>query len=165
MECTSPALGLWSHLRLRTPPHFSSSLPRGFVKSLEPFLFAPAPWRAQINYFWRLRPNSRRLKERKTVWLSLPLSFPSLTHYRASIWTLSLHVFLSPGIASSTRCSPVNWPGLQHANRDPAEAPGATDTKSVALHTHERWAFLMLSKHGTYFGHRMYHRVAGQELP
>lgn len=23
----------------------------------------------------------------------------------------------------------------------------------------------MLSKHGTYFGHRMYHRVAEQELP
>lgn len=52
MESTSPALVLWSHPRLHTPPHFSSTSPWG----LEPLYSPPPPalWRVQINYFWHL---------------------------------------------------------------------------------------------------------------
>lgn len=106
--------------------------------------------------------NKTRLKERKTVWLSLPLSFahfdsiPQLNSLPClSLDSVSLHVFLSLslGIASGTRCSPVNWPRppIPTCNRDPAVASGATDTKSVALHTHGCRVFFMLSKHGDLF--------------
>lgn len=89
--------------------------------------------------------------------------FPSLCHLT---W-LHLPPWLITVVGSlslSLSCSPLSWhrlwhqmqPRLRRATETQLRLSAATDTKSVALHTHERRAFLMLSKRGTYSGHCVY---------
>lgn len=78
---------------------FLHSIP-GICGATQAFLFTPAPWSAQINYFWHLMANSRKKEWKKAVWLFLPLSSayfqpPSSTHYCTPIWTHSLCMFSS----------------------------------------------------------------------
>lgn len=103
--------------RVHTLPRssVSSTSPRGFVKSFKPFY---SPWLHD-----ELKSVTQRANSRNET-----LSFPLLFVYLDSISpfdslsclnldSANLHISLSLGIASGTRCSPVNWPTprRQHA--------------------------------------------------